>query len=218
MIKGTIKNFTLVTLLIIPYSPALAAGNTCIGVNCMTLGNDSTALGFNAAATSDNATALGANSLATAANSVALGQGSVSDRENTVSVGSSTLQRQITNVAAGVADTDAVNVSQLNNVMSPFSSSNLVNIMENNIFNLTNQLNYYDKKRGLASASALSGLFQPYTVGKFNVTAGIGGYRGQVAAAAGFGYRSSEIFAVKAGLATAGNNTVAYNAAANFEW
>ncbi len=45
--------------------------------------------------------------------SVALGTGSVADEENTISVGSSTNQRRITNVAAGVNATDAVNVSQL---------------------------------------------------------------------------------------------------------
>ncbi len=50
---------------------------------------------------------------AAADNSVALGTGSVANEENTISVGSSTNQRRITNVAAGVNATDAVNVSQL---------------------------------------------------------------------------------------------------------
>ncbi|HGG6428061.1 TPA: YadA-like family protein [Salmonella enterica subsp. enterica serovar Kottbus] len=44
---------------------------------------------------------------------VALGAGSVADRENTISVGSASNNRQITNIAAGTADTDAVNVKQL---------------------------------------------------------------------------------------------------------
>ncbi len=47
---------------------------------------------------------------------VALGQGSIADRVNTVSVGSAGAERQITNVAAGVQGTDAVNVNQLNAV------------------------------------------------------------------------------------------------------
>jgi autotransporter adhesin len=55
---------------------------------------------------------------ASADGSVALGQGSIADRSNTVSVGSAGSERQITNVAAGTADTDAVNVSQLNAVAS----------------------------------------------------------------------------------------------------
>src|SRR5690606_41157957 len=51
-----------------------------------------------------------------ALNSVALGSGSIADRERTVSVGAAGLERQITNVAAGTEDTDAVNVAQLNEV------------------------------------------------------------------------------------------------------
>lgn len=57
--------------------------------------------------------AIGSGSIAAADNSVALGTGSVAEEENTISVGSSTNQRRITNVAAGVNATDAVNVSQL---------------------------------------------------------------------------------------------------------
>nr|WP_242684344.1 YadA family autotransporter adhesin [Paraburkholderia hospita] len=45
-----------------------------------------------------------------------MGQGSVADRANSVSVGSAGNERQITNVAAGTAGTDAVNVDQLNAV------------------------------------------------------------------------------------------------------
>ncbi|EBJ6362264.1 autotransporter adhesin SadA [Salmonella enterica] len=55
----------------------------------------------------------GSGSIAAAENSVALGTNSVADEANTVSVGSSTQQRRITNVAAGVNNTDAVNVAQL---------------------------------------------------------------------------------------------------------
>ncbi len=57
--------------------------------------------------------AIGSGSIAAADNSVALGTGSVADEENTISVGSSTNQRRITNVAAGINATDAVNVAQL---------------------------------------------------------------------------------------------------------
>ncbi|EMZ3832794.1 YadA-like family protein [Salmonella enterica] len=41
--------------------------------------------------------------------------------------------------------------------------------------------------RGLASSAALSGLFQPYSVGKFNITAGVGGFRDESAIAVGTG-------------------------------
>ncbi|MGC5797739.1 beta strand repeat-containing protein [Sphingomonas sp. NFX23] len=86
----------------------------------------------------DNATgaiALGTGASATAANGVALGAGSVSSRaaatgytaiglavpQNSageVSVGAAGAERQITNVAAGTAATDAVNVAQLTGVQA----------------------------------------------------------------------------------------------------
>ena len=97
------------------------------------------AIGSSAKATADCANAFGSNSTASAVWSVALGTNSVADRtsgyvglyapEDTnsltwranggaVSVGSNgTLTRQITNVAAGTEDTDAVNVAQLRRAM-----------------------------------------------------------------------------------------------------
>ncbi|EFF0544944.1 adhesin [Escherichia coli] len=69
--------------------------------------------GVDASAQGKYSVAIGSGSIAAADNSVALGTGSVAEEENTISVGSSTNQRRITNVAAGVNATDAVNVSQL---------------------------------------------------------------------------------------------------------
>lgn len=56
--------------------------------------------------------AIGSNASATGSNSVALGAGSIASRNNSVAVGN----RQITDVAAGTALTDAVNLGQLNAV------------------------------------------------------------------------------------------------------
>ncbi len=69
--------------------------------------------GDDANAQGADSVAIGSGSIASADNSVALGTNSVADEANTVSVGSSTQQRRITNVAAGVNNTDAVNVAQL---------------------------------------------------------------------------------------------------------
>ncbi|EDV4175235.1 autotransporter adhesin SadA [Salmonella enterica subsp. enterica serovar Ramatgan] len=69
--------------------------------------------GADANAQGADSVAIGSGSIAAAENSVALGTNSVADEANTVSVGSSTQQRRITNVAAGVNSTDAVNVAQL---------------------------------------------------------------------------------------------------------
>ncbi|EIL4621353.1 YadA-like family protein [Salmonella enterica] len=69
--------------------------------------------GVDANAQGADSVAIGSGSIAAAENGVALGTNSVADEANTVSVGSSTQQRRITNVAAGVNNTDAVNVAQL---------------------------------------------------------------------------------------------------------
>ncbi|HBJ0687333.1 TPA: YadA-like family protein [Escherichia coli] len=69
--------------------------------------------GVDANAQGKDSVAIGSGSIAAADNSVALGTGSVANEENTISVGSSTNQRRITNVAAGINATDALNVSQL---------------------------------------------------------------------------------------------------------
>jgi autotransporter adhesin len=76
----------------------------------------SVALGSKASVAKEatNSMALGAGTTATHIGSVALGANSATDRDNSISVGSSSVQRQIVNVAAGTAGTDAVNVSQMN--------------------------------------------------------------------------------------------------------
>ncbi len=99
-------------------------------------GVGSTALGYNARSTADNALALGRDAQASHTGSVALGANAVANgatltaaayRLGTaavagaapvgeVSVGSAGAERRITNLAAGAADTDAVNVSQLKSV------------------------------------------------------------------------------------------------------
>jgi trimeric autotransporter adhesin len=74
-----------------------------------------------------NSVAVGPAATASASNAVALGANSVADRANTVSVGSSTAQRQIENLAAGTANTDAVNVSQLKGVTAALGGGAAIN-------------------------------------------------------------------------------------------
>jgi autotransporter adhesin len=86
-----------------------------LGVGASAAGADAVAVGRDAHAQAGAGTALGAGSrvASSATGAVALGQSSVADRANTVSVGSAGAERQVTNVAAGTQDTDAVNKAQL---------------------------------------------------------------------------------------------------------
>lgn len=114
---------------------------TAIGYKSQANADRSTALGYNSQANVEYGTALGFSSKVTAFQGVAIGDFSVADRESgvvgafapegedsltrtwkanagAVSVGiNGTLTRQITNVAAGSEDTDAVNVAQLKRAM-----------------------------------------------------------------------------------------------------
>ncbi|WP_425129232.1 YadA-like family protein [Burkholderia seminalis] len=94
---------------------ALASGNnsTALGFQASSAGGAAVAVGNGANASGSHGVALGVNASASHTDSVALGAGAATDRNNSVSVGSSALRRQITNVAAGTQDTDAVNLGQM---------------------------------------------------------------------------------------------------------
>ena len=112
-----------------------AAGNfaTAVGADATAANANSTAIGYKAKSSVDDGVALGANSVASvAAGKAGYNVKTVDSRTNgysgltgaaltstmgAVSLGDGgTKTRQITNVAAGTADTDAVNVAQLRNV------------------------------------------------------------------------------------------------------
>ncbi|MBN3796171.1 ESPR-type extended signal peptide-containing protein [Burkholderia sp. Ac-20392] len=101
-------------------SSVTATNAVGLGNNATAAANNSVSLGSRAkvAAGANNSMALGQGATVNAAatNSVALGAGSGVSRANTVSVGATGSERQIANMAAGTASTDAVNVSQLQGV------------------------------------------------------------------------------------------------------
>lgn len=124
------------------YAGSWGLASTAVGGFSKAEGRLATAIGYNSQANVDYGTALGDHSEVKAGWGVAIGASSFADREShvvglyapdedkdsltwkanagAVSVGSSVegkeITRQITNVAAGSADTDAVNVAQLNAV------------------------------------------------------------------------------------------------------
>ncbi|MEW5301013.1 MAG: hypothetical protein WDW36_003897 [Sanguina aurantia] len=108
---------------------AVATGNGSIadGSGATTFGVNSVAIGTNASVTPGNSIALGAGSLAqrgALANYTAYGLTPLQNSVGEVSVGAVGAERQITNVAAGQAATDAVNVAQLQGVSA--SAANAV--------------------------------------------------------------------------------------------
>ncbi|MCS1086788.1 YadA-like family protein [Escherichia coli] len=77
--------------------------------------------------------------------------------------------------------------------------------------------NRKELRESAAQSAALAGLFQPYSVGKFNATAAVGGYRDEQAIAVGVGYRFRENVAGKVAVA-AGGSSASWNAGVNFEF
>ncbi|QCP55019.1 hemagglutinin [Trinickia violacea] len=123
-------------------------------------GENATAGGSDSVASASGSTAIGDHANASGANSVALGANSVATAPNTVSIGSTGNERTLSNVAAGVNGTDAVNVNQLNaGVSSAVSQSN--QYTDQQVSSLRRDMN-----SGAAAAMAVAGLPQPAGPGK----------------------------------------------------
>jgi autotransporter adhesin len=176
------------------------AGSVAIGAGAQALADPTTAVGNMAIASGNNAVALGANTLASGSNSVALGQGSVASRDNSVSVGNASLglTRTITNVAPGVAGSDAVNVDQLRAA--------------------TDQANDF-AARGVAAAMAIPSM-PALAPGKRWAGAALGNYAGKTAVGLAFGYQVTESLNIGAGIAasTGGDARVGSRVQAGYSW
>jgi len=148
--------------------------------------------------------------VASGSNSVALGTGSVATEANTVSVGSAGNERRITNVAAGVNDTDAVNVGQLNSTVSG---------IQNQMSGMQGQINSVarDAYSGIAAASALA-MIPDVDAGK-TLAVGIGtaNYKGYQASALGVTARVSQNLKMRAGVSYSGSNQV-WGAGMSYQW
>ncbi|MDI9240552.1 ESPR-type extended signal peptide-containing protein [Lysobacter sp. LF1] len=102
------------------YSDATQDKAMALGVTSLASATSAVAVGYGASATTQNSVALGANSTTTATlTNAAYNPGSTplsgtaSTANGEVSIGAATKERRLTNLAAGSAATDAVNVSQL---------------------------------------------------------------------------------------------------------
>ncbi len=164
-----------------------------IGYNSAASGENAAAYGYTAKAGEKNSLALGANTQATVEGGVALGAGSIANRvagagynpntgrSNTytptlsnamtstwaaVSIGDGTNTRQLTGLAAGTNDTDAVNVAQLKSMNLAFTAEDStqgdVNLT-NSALNVVGDSTYITTK-GNNQTLTISGKKQTITV------------------------------------------------------
>ncbi|WP_244117689.1 YadA-like family protein [Burkholderia contaminans] len=156
-------------------------------------GSSSSALSadLNGAGSDKPTVTAGSNSVAIGANS------SDGGRSNVVSVGSATQRRQITNVAAGTEETDAVNVGQLTtlstSVSQSFSRQQIqIDNQQNQISSLGTQLRRTQQqleetdqmaRQGIAAVGAMASVPQLDRDANFGVGLGTSTFRGQKALA-----------------------------------
>lgn len=191
--------------------------------------NDAVAVGHNTEVSVVGGTAIGSGSKATAA-AGAVGYDVLTNAPSTetsstwvstasaVSVGDvdNNVTRQITSVAAGTNDTDAVNVAQLKRLhdMISVNAYNTVNV-QGDLTNLKKDVSRLDKRvnKAVAGSAALAALhpldFDPDA--KWDFAAGYGHYHNGNAAALGAFYRPNEDVQLSVG-STVGNGETVVNA------
>lgn len=191
--------------------------------------HDAVALGHNTDVFTEGGVALGSGSKATVA-AGAVGYDILTNAPSTdtsatwkstasaVSVGdvANGVTRQITSVAAGTNDTDAVNVAQLKRLhdMISVNTYNTVNV-QGDVTNLKRDVSRLDKRvnKAVAGSAALAALhpldFDPDA--KWDFAAGYGHYHNDNAAALGAFYRPNEDVQLSVG-STVGNGETVVNA------
>ncbi len=146
------------------------------------------------------------------ANDIATNKTNIQTNANNIATNKTNIQTNANDIATNKANIEA----NKNAIAANYAE------MKNNFAAVNSRIDKLDDKmkKGFAAQAALNGLFQPYSVGKFNVTAAIGGYDSEQAMALGTGYRFNENFALKAGIASdlSGFDHVTYNIGANFEF
>ena len=214
-------------------SDSVASGETAtaFGLESDAAGKNSlAALGGITEAAADNSAAIGYGAKVTVPDTVALGSDSVASREagdanaylkesntgnawisthNAIAVGDDdTVTRQITGVAAGSKDTDAVNVAQLKELAAGTGAG---------LGALDGRINKVDRKLNKvgAGAAALAALHPIEADGKLSMGLSLGHYRNANAMALGFFYRPQDNVMVNIGGAM-GNGENMINAGVTF--
>ncbi len=198
-------------------------------------GNGSYAVGNDNTINSDNSFVVGNNVNTSAKNSVVLGNNSASTRDNSVSVGASGKERQIIHVAAGIEDTDAVNVKQMKDgnakVLTDAKAYTDTKVLdlENNFRDTSNridQTNHDVRKnreiaaQGIAGITAMTNIPMPSEQGASTVGLGMGHFDSQSAIAVGASHYFENGVAVKGAFSSGFNNgnTTAVGAGVSYSW
>ncbi|MDM0113024.1 YadA-like family protein [Variovorax sp. J22R133] len=167
-------------------APAVAQG-TAVGFGALVQTNGGVALGSGSVSSTGPGVAGFVGAGATPAQAAAVA--ATTSTQGAVAVGdpASGQYRQVTGVAAGAADSDAVNVSQLkatnadvSQITNQFNNlSNQVNVLQRNIAEVS-----HVAYSGIAMAFAMSGAYMPaMEPGEKAVGVGVGGYQGYGAVA-----------------------------------
>ena len=210
---------------------AAASGKAAVAIGSQATASaeNGVAIGNHASVTQNGGIALGANSVANTAAGIngyipvsataqqARAIQATTSTQAAVSVGDAAngVYRQITGVAAGTADTDAVNVAQLKGVNARMENINrYVNDVNDRVHRVERRA-----YSGTALAMALSGAYLPQlNAGEQTVGVGMGSYHGY--AAVGINYKATNNtgkFSWGAGVSTTGRET-GFNAGIGYKW
>ena len=210
---------------------AAASGKAAVAIGSQAIASaeNGVAIGNHASVTQNGGIALGANSVANTAAGIngyipvsataqqARAIQATTSTQAAVSVGDAAngVYRQITGVAAGTADTDAVNVAQLKGVNARMENINrYVNDVNDRVHRVERRA-----YSGTALAMALSGAYLPQlNAGEQTVGVGMGSYHGY--AAVGINYKATNNtgkFSWGAGVSTTGRET-GFNAGIGYKW
>ncbi|WP_224020046.1 YadA family autotransporter adhesin, partial [Burkholderia vietnamiensis] len=191
--------------------PASTGSNSSAGGNgAVASGSNSTAVGNGSTASGTGSTTIGAGSTSSGNGSVAIGAGSNDEgRNNVVSIGTANSTRQLTNVAAGTAPTDGVNVQQLNAAVgnaNAYTDAKIQGLRR-------------DADAGAASAMAVAGLPQPSGPGKSMVAIAGSYYHSQSGQALGISTISeNNHWIYKAAVTTNTRNDYGAVIGAGYQW
>lgn len=156
---------------------------------------------------------LGADGSLTVGNTTVNNDGvTIKDGPSMTSHGINAGGKRIANVAKGKAPTDAVNMSQLQDVGSAIN---------NRIDNIDKRVKKMDKRRkaGTASALATAGLMQPHRDGQSALVAAVGQYQSETAVAVGYSRISDNgKYGVKVSFSTNSQGEVGGTAGAGYFW